>query len=237
MVYKKINYVLILLALSTLLLGGCRKSKEYTEIEFVIINPANNEPFVGIPVRIAEEKSGMGGITGETVFEAVTDANGRAYYKFKAKKTSKFWYYPYIDYDSFGVQGKDYSILVRPEVSSYTVKKDEYNEMRYEITYYAYLKLKIKNIVCEGLEDTLVYHAWTPDFKGGGGAYDYITTLSGCVDYETTGSVDNHPAGYAHVYMGWHKIEWEARKPSGITYGIDSVYIDKGGFGTTEVLY
>src|SRR5690554_7490496 len=81
MVYKKINYVLILLALSTLLLGGCRKSKEYTEIEFVVINPANNEPFVGIPVKIRKKKSGMGGITGETVFEAVTDANGRAYYR------------------------------------------------------------------------------------------------------------------------------------------------------------
>src|SRR5690554_3963203 len=151
MVYKKINYVLILLALSTLLLGGCRKSKEYTEIEFVVINPANNEPFVGIPVRIAEEKSGMGGITGETVFEAVTDANGRAYYKFRAKKGSKFWYTPNIDFDSFGVQGKDYSILVRPTVSSYAIIKNIYNEMRYEITYYAYLKLKIKNIVCEGL--------------------------------------------------------------------------------------
>src|SRR5690554_7440908 len=161
MVYKKINYVLILLALSTLLLGGCRKSKEYTEIEFVVINPANNEPFVGIPVKIRKKKSGMGGITGETVFEAVTDANGRAYYKFRAKKGSKFWYTPNIDYESFGVQGKDYSILVRPEVSSYTVKKDEYNEMRYEITFYTFLKLKIKNIVCESLNDTLIMHKWT----------------------------------------------------------------------------
>src|SRR5690554_6983816 len=158
MVHQKINYVLIILAFSTLLLGGCRKSKEYTEIEFVVINPATNEPFVGIPVRIAEEKSGMGGITGETVFEAVTDANGRAYYKFRAKKGSKFWYTPNIDYDSFGVQGKDYSILVRPEVSSYTVKKDEYNELRYEIIFYTFLKMKIKNINFVGVYVTLILY-------------------------------------------------------------------------------
>src|SRR5690554_5334255 len=177
---RRFIYFFALLALSTLLLGGCRKSKEYTEIEFIVINPATNEPFVGISVRVAEGKSGMGGITGETVFEAVTDANGRAYYKFKAKKTSKFWYYPYIDYDSFGVQGNDYSILVRPEVSSYTVKKDEYNEMRYEITFYSYLKSIYKNINCEGQTDTLVYHKQSLSVKQGGGTYNYTATRTGC---------------------------------------------------------
>nr|WP_299204498.1 hypothetical protein [uncultured Brumimicrobium sp.] len=237
MINIKCNYLILFLLLFTgLIASGCSKwSSGTTTVEFVIINPANGEPFPDVNVKIVEETSTNN--KSRVMCEGKTDASGRITFEFTAKRTSKYWYTPNIDFDSFGVQGKDYSILVRPTVSSYAIIKNIYNEMRYEITYYAYLKLKIKNIVCEGLEDTLVYHAWTPDFKGGGGAYDYITTLSGCVDYETTGSVDNHPAGYAHVYMGWHKIEWEARKPSGITYGIDSVYIDKGGFGTLQVLY
>jgi len=233
MVHQKINYVLILLALSTLLLGGCRKSKEYTEIEFVVINPATNEPFVGIPVRIAEEKSGMGGITGETVFEAVTDANGRAYYKFRAKKGSKFWYTPNIDYDSFGVQGKDYSILVRPEVSSYTVKKDEYNEMRYEIIFYTFLKEKIKNINCEGVNDTLIMHKWT-NLPYGIVVVDQTYERTGCYEHETPQSVHN---GFLKTYMGTWYYEYEVRRASGITYGLDSIKIEKGTYNTIEILY
>ncbi|MCO5269910.1 MAG: hypothetical protein M9897_13565 [Brumimicrobium sp.] len=43
--------------------------------------------------------------------------------------------------------------------------------------------------------------------------------------------------GYALVHMGWHWVEWEAHRTSGITYGRDSVFIDKNGLGTLEVLY
>lgn len=33
-------------------------------------------------------------------------------------------------------------------------------------------------------------------------------------------------------FMGWHKVEWEVRRQSGVTHGEDSVYLDKGETGT-----
>jgi hypothetical protein len=162
------------------------------------------------------------------VFEGKTDAYGRISYTFKAKQGSGYWYYPYID-DSYFGDYLDWTYLTLPKVSSYAMKKDQYNEALYEITYYAYLKQNYKNTNCEGTTDTLIYHAWTPQFPGGGGAYNFIATRTGCVNI-----VDSSPA---RVYMGWHKKEWECRRPSGITHGVDSIWLDQGQLGTMELLY
>lgn len=229
MVRQKINYAVVFLFI--LCIVGCTKiSKQDTTIEFVIRNPANGQAYAGVPVKIEEERATNSGIKGETVFEGKTDVNGRISYTFKAKKGSGYWYYPYIDETYFdGTYGVDWSYLARPEVSSYAMKKDQYNEALYEIVYYAYLKQNYKNTNCEGATDTLIYHAWTPQFPGGPGAYDFVATRTGCVNV-----IDNSPP---RVYMGWHKKEWECRRPSGITHGEDSIWIDKGQTGTLEVLY
>jgi hypothetical protein len=237
MVRKKINYAVVVFLL--LSIAGCTKiSKQDTTIEFVIRNPANGKPFVGVPVKIEEEHDGNKGITGETIFRGVTDVNGRISYTFKAKLGSGYWYYPYIDESYFsGTYGVDWSYLARPEVSSYVMKKDQYNEALYEVIYYAYLKEITKNTNCEGATDTLIYHAWTPQFPGGPGAYNYTKKGLGCYNFESMSIVDNNPPGYARVYMGWQKIEWVCRRPSGITHGVDSIWLDQGQTGTMELLY
>src|SRR5690554_2527806 len=237
MINIKYNYLILFILLFTgLMVSGCSKwSSGTTTVEFVIINPANGEPFPNVNVKIVEETS-TNKASGGVISEGKTDASGRITFEFTAKRTSKYWYTPVIDTDYFGPY-ENWEYLKRPKVSSYAIIKNVYNEMRYEITFYAYLKSIYKNINCEGPTDTLVYHKQSLSVKQGGGAYNYTATRTGCVDYETSGSVDNNPPGYSHIFMGWHKIEWEAKKPSGITYGTDSVYIDKGGFGTLQVLY
>ena len=237
MVRQKINYAVVFLFI--LCIVGCTKiSKQDTTIEFVIRNPANGQAYVGVPVQIFEREAKNSGIGSTLIFEGKTDINGRVSHTFKAKKTSRYWYIPIIDESYFGgTYGVDWSYLARPAINWNPINKDQYNEALYEIVYYAYLKQIIKNINCEGATDTLIYHAWTPQFPGGPGAYDYISYFSGCYNYETSGSFDGNPEGYTRHYMGWHKVEWEARKPSGITQGVDSIWIDKGQTGTMEVLY
>ncbi len=228
---QKINYVLILFCMGVLWNSCTKISKELTVVEFVILNPANGKPFANVPVRIDERRSTNKGVMAETIFEGQTDANGKCKFEFHAKKGSGHWYVPYIDESYFGLQGEgfDFSYLARPAINWDPIIKDQYNEARYEITFYAHYYLKIKNLHCEGSTDTLVYHAWTPDFPGGGGAYDYTTTRPGCVNFQFEDP--------ARVYMGWQKVEWEARKSSGITYGKDSIYLEQGEIGTIEINY
>src|SRR5690554_6177419 len=232
---KKYNYLILFTLLFTgLIVSGCSKwSSGTTTVEFVIINPANGEPFPNVNVKIVEETSTNKG--GGVICEGKTDASGRITFEFTGKRTSKYWYTPVIDTDYFGPY-ENWEYLKRPKVSSYAIIKNVYNEMRYEITFYSYLKSIYKNINCEGSTDTLVYHAWSEPAKGTR-TYNYTNERGGCVDYETGPNSHWWPDGHALVFMGWHKIEWEARKPSGITYGIDSVYLDKHESGTIEILY
>ncbi len=232
---QKINYLLILL-FCMFLLNSCKKySNEYTEVEFVIVNPANDKPFEGIPVQISLSKATNKGIKdGGEFYNGVTDANGRVSFKFKAREGGDFWYVPSADFSSLGPP-QNYEIIVRPVPGALTIKKDQYNEMRYEITYFAYLNYKYKNINCEGSTDTLVYHSWYVNLPSGYGccSEDFEDTRTGCLDLFLTPPDD----GYGNVYMGWHKVKWEVRRPSGVTYGSDSVHLDKGETGTLEIIY
>lgn len=241
MVHKKVNYVLVLFCLSIFSLSSCTKiSKQDTTIEFVVRNPANGEPFVGVPVKIVEETAPHKLYQGGTFFEGVTDENGRVSHTFKARKGSGVWYYPYIDESYFeGEYWYNWTYCARPEVSSYAMKKDEYNEALFEVTYYAYLKSIVKNINCMDDTDTLLLRQFNKDFilpinRGG---YDYSYTFTGCYDHETNGGVDGSPEGYFRTYMGWHNAEWTAIKEGVVTHGKDSVFLEAGSLGTLPVYY
>jgi hypothetical protein len=132
-----------------------------------MLNPADGKPFAGVPVQILEVKdTEFHGMVSEPIFEGVTDVNGRVKHTFKAKTTSKYWYIPVHDDSSFG-NPEDYEYLTKPNPFNRPIKINQYNELKYEVVYYAYLKQITKNINCEGITDTLIYHAWTPQFLGG----------------------------------------------------------------------
>ncbi len=231
---QKINYLLILL-FCMFFLNSCKKySNEYTEVEFVIVNPANDKPFEGIPVQISLSKATNKGVKdGEEFHNGVTDANGRAAFKFKARKGVNYWYTPSADFSSLG-SPNNYEFFIRPIPGAYTIKKNQYNEMRYEITYYAYLREKIKNVNCEGASDTLKWEGKYIELNYGSKAYDNHTTVTGCYEYETT-SIDGNPEGYMKVFMGTHVYNYEVVRPSGVDFGADTLHLGKGEFGRLQL--
>ncbi len=233
---QKINYLLILL-FCMFLLNSCKKySNEYTEVEFVIVNPANDKPFEGIPVQISLSKATNKGIKdGGEFYNGVTDANGRVSFKFKAREGGDFWYVPSADFSSLGPP-QNYEIIVRPVPGALTIKKDQYNEMRYEITYFAYLREKYINSNCEGSTDTLFLDFY-PSIEYGSLSNIRHIEWAGCGLLETEGGIDESPDGYFRVFTGKNKYEWEVHRPSGITYGSDSIYLEKGEMGTIEIDY
>ncbi len=237
----KTNHILTLLLILSLsvLLNSCTKvSTELTIIEFVMLNPANGEPFVGVPVKINEEEAKKAGIVSHTIFEGETDANGKCKFEFHAKKGSNFWYYPYINEGYFGTQGEgfDFSYLARPVVSSYAIKKDQYNEARYEITFYAYLREVFKNTHCEGIEDTIYIH-YEPSLVTGTAGVIRDFKLGGCEEHSTGGGWGGAPQGYVPVFMGKNKYTYEVHRSSGITYGKDSIYLEQQEMGIIEINY
>jgi len=86
---------------------------------------------------------------------------------------------------------------------------------------------------CEGATDTLILRNWT-SIPFGSISFDQTYERYGCYSYETPHSVNN---GYIQTYMGTMHYEYEVHRPSGITYGEDSVYLDKGETGTLEIQY
>lgn len=236
MVHKKINYVLILPFLIVLGLSSCTKiSKQDTTIEFVVRNPANGEPFVGVPVVIVENKRGDKGVTGEAIFRDVTNENGRASYTFKAKEGSRYWYYPAIDESYFGSQ-KDWRYCARPEVSSYAMKKDEYNEALYEIVYLGYLQERFVNENCEGPTDSVFIKLLPTVLEPGGLIRKF--TLTGCFDRKTEGGHSGNPPGYFKIEMGLIVYEYRIkREGEDVIYGKDSVYVEPFVLNEIEIKF
>src|SRR5690554_3223102 len=232
---KKYNYLILFTLLFTgLIVSGCSKwSSGTTTVEFVIINPANGEPFPNVNVKIVEETSTNKG--GGVICEGKTDASGRITFEFTGKRTSKYWYTPVIDTDYFGPY-ENWEYLIRPKVSSYAIIKNVYNEMRYEITFYAYLRDEIKNINCEGIGDTLFFHRKYLELNKGTKVYDNRTVHAGCYEYETV-SIDGNPVGHRKVFMGTHIYNYEVHRLSGVTFGSDTIYLNKGELGTLQAFY
>ena len=155
MAHQKIIHVLILF-LATLLLSGCRKeSKEFTTVEWVVVNPVTNAPYINLKVRLYEAKATNNGIKYKLIYEGETDSQGRAKYSFKAALSTKYWYKPEINEGSLGVNGIDYSVIMQPSPSDENVKKDDENIVRYEIVPYGEYVQHTKNIDCQGPNDRM----------------------------------------------------------------------------------
>lgn len=50
-------------------------------------------------------------------------------------------------------------------------------------------------------------------------------------------AVGGAPIGYVPVFMGKNRYTYEVHRPSGITYGKDSIYLEQGEIGTIEINY
>lgn len=73
MAHQKITYALILFLAGSVLLS-CKKklSKEDTTVEWVVVNPVTNTPYVGVPVRLSLIDYGNNsGVESGVIFEGI----------------------------------------------------------------------------------------------------------------------------------------------------------------------
>lgn len=186
--------VLICLLIGLFFFSCKKESKEFTTVEWVVINPVTNNPYVNMLVRLYEAKATNDGIEYKLIYEGKTNHQGRAQYSFKAALSGKYWYKPEINEGSLGVGGIDYKVIKQPSPSVENVKKDEENEVRYEIVPYAKFYRYVKNVNCQGTDDKMRYRSksiytsssgeftsWSPnsDLNSGyfEGCYEYISPL------------------------------------------------------------
>ena len=229
------TYNTIIFSVALLLLFACRReSKQETVARWEIVNPVTNAPYIGVPVRLILDDYGGNNPKTEVIWEGKTNSNGIAEHTFNAYKNDRFGYSEVANLAYLGTNGVDYSVIKRPEMSRYTVAKDEVNDLRYEIVPYAYLKQIIKNNNCEGENDKLKMHMYLSNIDEG---IDQEYIRDGCFEYETTGSLDESPDGYRRVFMGTYIYDYEVVRQSGTMYGTDSVTLNEGELGTIEVLY
>ena len=186
MAHQKITYALILFLAGSVLLS-CRKklSKEDTTVEWVVVNPVTNTPYVGVPVRLSLIDYGNNsGVESGVIFEGVTNSQGRVSYTFKAYESATFTYWGEIDLNYFHATGQEYAMLKQPSPGEFN--KNELNELRYEIVPYIEAVHHIKNLNCQGEGDIMRWRYksivtlsqnWTNWISN--------TTTTGCVDYMT----------------------------------------------------
>lgn len=110
-------------------------------------------------IRLYEAKATNNGIEYKLIYEGETDSQGRAKYIFKAALSNKYWYKPEINEGSLGINGIDYSVIKQPSPSDENVKKDEENEVRYEIVPYAEFVYHIKNVDYQNSNDKMRYRS------------------------------------------------------------------------------
>ena len=155
MAHQKITYALILFLAGSVLLS-CKKklSKEDTTVEWVVVNPVTNTPYVGVPVRLSLIDYGNNsGVESGVIFEGVTNSQGRVSYTFKAYESATFTYWGEIDLNYFHATGQEYATLKQPSPGEFN--KNELNELRYEIVPYAQYFVHTKNIDCQGEGDKM----------------------------------------------------------------------------------
>jgi hypothetical protein len=222
MAHQKINYVLILFLVVGLSFGCKKESKEYTTVIWEVINPANDEGYTNILVRLYEAKKKSGGIEYNLIYEGKTNSQGRAEYSFKANLNNKYWYRPEINEGSLGVNGIDYSVIKQPSPSVTIVKKDEENIIKYEIIPYHNRMTHIKNSNCQGSGDIMRFRLkylytgsggwsiWTPEHALYEGCIeDYSDVRSRPLDHIVTEIEVTRQGGSVENYIDTSFIEGE----------------------------
>jgi hypothetical protein len=224
MAHQKITYALILFLAGSFLLS-CRKklSKEDTTVEWVVVNPVTNTPYVGVAVQLFLESKHNSSIQSELIFEGKTDNQGRCVTVFNSYVHSNHWYSSKVNLNWLGMEGVHYWIRKQPDVSSYSIQKDKTNVLRYEILPYAEVVWHIKNMNCQGANDTMKYR-----FQ------ELFTSTYGWTEWIQNEHTIGCTNEYYHVNRISDKIVIEAeiiRANSTIEYFLDTFLVG----GTTNI--
>lgn len=227
-----------LLFVSCLIISlGCKKHKNLTTVNFHLYNPVTNEPYAGVKVKVLQDKQTGGGLnigaTTETIWEGVTDANGKASHSFKAKNGANFFYWQYVDQNF--TQNPNYEFLILPEFLP--LNKNEVNEVVYKTVKKVNFVTWIKNVDCFDQNDKMRYRR--KDIADIFDNWTYWIPIVGAPSYPNgfyEGCFE-HTHTYAHTQKIWD-IEMEVTK-NGVTSIVrDTFYITgQNGTDTLKLFY
>src|SRR5690554_353881 len=205
---KKLFLILII----GTLFFSCKKERTF---HITAKNAVTGEPYPGLSYNIERSWSGSFENKYKTVGSGVLDENGEVYFTKRLHKNSS------------------YSISVAaPSNTCYMNSSDlhaggEKNfKAEFEYAECAYLKLKIENVNCLGLNDKLILYQGN---KVGSFNYNQPWEHNGCAYWETS--------GYSNIPMGEQYYKWEVTRNNVTNIYYDTIYLNPGEYKTYEINY
>jgi len=200
---------------------SCTKFGKNITVKGRVLNPITGEGYAGVEIKLLRSKSFQyaGGYT--AIQKVTSDENG--YYEISAMRTGTIYLIP-------GEIGDKYSCGFKYNNKYYSmiqVTKGKVMHVDYHIVPYGKLQINIKDINCNGSNDTLkIYRTHSlPNF------YDNVPNPAiyvGCIDQ--TGNMNQAP-------MGWYKYTGVIIK-NGVTTPIsDSIFLEKGETKVWNIFY
>lgn len=168
-----------LLFFSILLLLSCTKFGRTHTAKGKVINPITGEGIPNAPMKILKQTLGLpGGM--KSVKEIASDADG----SFEISKTGLNKYYLQCDLsgDYYEIGWYENSEKIATASSDLALKMGKTKNVDFYAVPYGEYQLKVKNISCNGINDTIIINRtnYVKSFQGN----DWI--LTGCVDQTTS---------------------------------------------------
>ena len=202
----------ILFLITLLLLTACGKKQT---IRITAVNPATGEPWSGLRYTITKQKTGAFEEKYKVIEEGFLNENGKAETEVRMRNAS------------YEINIEDPGNTCYINNTSYTFSKNNDNyDVTFEMAPCAHLKLKITNVNCEGINDTMVLyrkHAIADYYSNNGWLH------VGCANWETN--------GYSDLPMGEIYYKWEVTRNGTTNTFYDTLYLNAGEYKTFEINY
>ena len=214
------------LLLVLLLSASCTKFGKNMTVKGRVLNPVTGEGIPNAPLLMY--RSTLDYPSGKKkVKETTTDSEG--YFEISKASLSKCYLTCHVtevgDYYPIGWEKKDDVPLF--DAFTISVKKGKTMHADYYAIPYGQLHWNIKNVNCEGSNDTMWYkmkHQYDDNFLS-----IWSSPFVGCVNITGNGS--------DKMKMGNHIIYMKISRPSGTVYKYDTVFVNENGVTTFELLY
>lgn len=203
---------IFLLILIPLFLFSCKKK---STVHITARNAVTGEPYAGLTYNIERSVSGSFKNHYKTVASGTLDENGEAYI---TKRFSKNWSH------EVSIGSPDNTCYSNN--NSFYFSGGENINCDFKFAECAYLKLRIQNVNCQGITDSMRFRSkYLYDHKWQG----WSTYRTSCYDFLSP--------EYFEVSQGTRMYEWEVNRNGNKTTYSDSITLNKGGSATFLMEY
>lgn len=169
------NIFLFLLLVSVF---SCTKFGKNVTIKGKVLNPITGEGIPNVEVELLKTTAGLpGGNKG--VKSTYTDANGN--FEISKGGLGSYWLACRVSGDYYEIGWIENGINVTSSTGNLNVKKGKTMHVDFHAVPYGEYQIKIKNINCQGVNDTIIINR--TNYVGSFLGKDWI--LTGCTDYTT----------------------------------------------------